>query len=266
MRSDRPAKIESRNGASRVAALLGGLLLGAALALPARAEPPAVGNFRSIDSAPAAQAPSNPPPTEDDDTPVSVRTFEKPPPGFTGRIGPLQPLRNEDGTIPKTEAGDSLAHKIAYYGALLLLVAGAVLIVYRYLAFAWAFEETPELALGHAGGEAEAARPVAAAAAAVGTQPSDPRKRRAPPPDEHPAEPPRRESPPARRAPTADQLLASAAKVFDGSDLWMTAGQVADAIRADEASIGPLLERLVDEGRLQEARAGDGQTVYRAAR
>ncbi|HUB09301.1 MAG TPA: hypothetical protein VMB50_20015, partial [Myxococcales bacterium] len=70
---------------------------------------------------------------------------------------------------------------------------------------------------------------------------------------------------PARRPPSADQLAAVAVHAMSGMGGWVTLDGVARAIAADTRMTAQVLESLVDAGRVQEAKAKDGQTVYRFA-
>jgi predicted transcriptional regulator len=61
-------------------------------------------------------------------------------------------------------------------------------------------------------------------------------------------------------------LLGQAAKILSGRGDWMTVGGIAEALQADEWTTSKVLESLTDSGRVQEAKAQNGQTVYRYAR
>ncbi|MHB8418909.1 MAG: hypothetical protein ACYDCL_12600 [Myxococcales bacterium] len=127
--------------------------------------------------------------------------------------------------------GTDWVSQVSFYGILGLLVFGAVTLLYRYLVFRFSLDDVPQIV--EPGTRAPEAAPAPTAA--------------------------------ARRPPTKEQLAANAAEAIRRAAGWVTIDGVAQAIAADERSTAQALEALVDAGRVQEAKAKDGRTVYRYA-
>ncbi len=174
--------------------------------------------------------------------PPPTRVTPPPAPVEVQGLAPAPPLRQAGPpqTYAETrEKSGEFFHEVVYYAALLLLVVGTVGLAYKWLADQYALDPVPELAMGPPeDGIAEAeARP--AARPAPGTGPSDPRAR-------------------------AQRLASAAADALAGGE-WRTAEEIAGLIGSDEETAATLLDRLVDGGQAEEARAGDGRTLYRAS-
>lgn len=186
------------------------------------------------------------------------------------------------------EAPSDWSDLVIYYGILGLLVLVAVTILYRYLTFRFSLDmapEGPELEAEVPSGPRPVARPPSMPPTPAARVGSDPRLRApaAPPPAE-PVSSPRLRPPapapapaassapkprpaaPSRPPAAAPSLLDQAVKLLSGSDRWVTAGGLAQALGADEGAVAKILDNLADSGQVQEAKAQDGQTVYRYTR
>ncbi len=195
--------------------------------------------------------------------------------------GPLRNAPPPRSLVPVETTPVDPLDLIVYYGILGLLTLAAVGILYRYLAFRFSLDMVPEVpddeAVGAANqvdlpsvepagvlGARDPRRPVARPAQMA----APPREVRAQAPPVLAAAAPKREPrPPAPASPPSEeQLLGQAAKILSGRSDWMTVGGIAEVLQADEWTTAKVLESLADSGRVQEAKAQNGQTVYRYAR
>ena len=173
---------------------------------------------------------------------------------------------------------------VVYYFILGLITLAGVGILYRYLSFRFSLDTPPlesetevgdsagaaapaesDRALGQRDPRRPVARPAPPAPAAVPAAPAP-----APAPAQRPVAPPARAPAPQRRdapqPPSDEQLVGKAAQILSGRTDWMTVGGIAAALQTDEWTTAKVLESLTDSGRVQEAKAQNGQTVYRYTR
>jgi hypothetical protein len=191
----------------------------------------------------------------------------------TGPIAPLPP-KFENAETPAEDPVDLFV----FYGVLAALTLVGVAILYRYLAFRFSLDTAPDADFQEVSPpQPQAAsvrmdprpeQPKPAAPRAVpqlAPQARAPKIEAAKPPAS--ARQPERAAQPAASPPASeDQLQGKASKMLSSTNDWMTVGGIAQALQADEWTTAKVLENLVDSGQVQEAKAQNGQTVYRYAR
>jgi hypothetical protein len=162
---------------------------------------------------------------------------------------------------------------VVYYFILGMITLAGVGILYRYLSFRFSLDapdegpETEPPADGAAAAVPEAAlgprdprRPVARPGRAAAPPASVPASERAAAPPVVAAVPQRRG---VQQPASEEQLVGKAAQILSGRTDWMTVGGIAAALQTDEWTTSKVLESLTDSGQVQEAKAQNGQTVYR---